>query len=139
MNTKPILDLSAYYEMPQKWLSGFFLEFGNRAYWSDLKQGSHDKGSPFPEKLEVRAGEYRRGHTGWCWSQRRSPHLEGSHGRCPQLLLFIWKWGCFSKGDSMNSELQGERHQGLTHHKVPGAPQGGDGQGPVAFCVPVCV
>ena len=25
-----------------------------------LKQGSHDKGSHFPEQLEVRAGEYRR-------------------------------------------------------------------------------
>ena len=45
--------------------------------WSDLKHGSHDKGSHSPEQLEVTAGEYGRGDTGQCWDMPGVTGLSG--------------------------------------------------------------
>lgn len=43
---------------------------------SDLKRGSHDKGSHSPEQLEVRA-EYGRGDTGQRWDMPGVTGLSG--------------------------------------------------------------
>ena len=68
------------------------------------------------------------------------PPFGGRHGGCPQLLLFIWSGAASPRGNSMNSELQGERHQGLTYiTKFRGSPGRGRPGASGILCPCVCL